>query len=84
MKASVYRVSGARLGMAGGTRGQLLPIGWNIALADDPPQSLTQDIVHIVLRLRSGETQFTAAACGVRWSQVYAYNCTSLPTHSRK
>lgn len=50
----VYRVSGARLGMAGGTRGQLLPIGWNVALADDPPQLLTQGIVHVVLRLQSG------------------------------
>ena len=46
--------------MAGGTRGQLLPIGWKIALADDPPQLLTQDIVHIVLRLQSGEMQLTA------------------------
>jgi hypothetical protein len=48
----VYRVSGTRLGMAGGTTGQFLPIGWNLALIRRSPQLLTQDIVHIVVRLR--------------------------------
>lgn len=63
--------------MAGGTRGQLLPIGWNIALADDPPKSLTQGIVHIVLRLRGGEMQLTAADSNVLWPR--SMHTTAFP-----
>jgi len=65
--------------MAGGTRGQLLPIGWNIALADDPPKSLTQGIVHIVLRLRSGEMQLTAADSNVWWLKSMHTTALSFP-----